>query len=70
MGERSKRKSSLARENERLRKRIASLETGRRDLYRAEQALAQYWCLLDAILSGTDDLYGLKGLDYSYQAAN
>jgi len=70
MSDRPKRKSSLARENGRLRKRVAALEAERRDLERAEQALAQYWALLDAILSGTDDLYGLKGTDYTYQAAN
>ena len=32
--------------------------------------MGQYWSVLDAILSGTRDLYTIKGTNYTYQAAN
>ncbi len=67
---RAKRRASLFQENKRLREQIAALEADRCDLRRTERALAQYWGLLDAILTGTDDLYGLKGTDSNYQATN
>ena len=70
MKESGKRKSALIREVQQLRRQIAALRSGQGDLHRAERALAQYWSLLDAVLSGTRDLYSLKGTNYRYQAAN
>jgi PAS domain S-box-containing protein len=65
-----KQKSALLREVEQLRKQLASMRTGQNELFRAQRALGQYWSVLDAILSGTRDLYAIKGPNYTYQAAN
>lgn len=70
MKDSGKRKAALVREVQQLRKQVQILQAGERAAFRAERALAQYWNLLDAILSGTGCLYALKGADYRYQAAN
>lgn len=70
MKDSAKRKSALLREVQQLRKQLAEMQSGQNDLFRAERALAQYWSVLDAILSGTQDLYAIKGSNYAYQAAN
>jgi PAS domain-containing protein/CheY-like chemotaxis protein len=70
MKDQGKRKSALLREVEQLRKRLAAMQSGQNALFRAERALGQYWSVLDAILSGTRDLYAIKGTNYTYQAAN
>lgn len=70
MKDSGKRKSALVREVQQLRKQLAEVQSGQHDLFRAERALAQYWSVLDAILSGTQDLYAIKGTNYTYQAAN
>lgn len=70
MKDSGKRKSALLREVQQLRKQLAVVQSGQNDLFRAERALAQYWSVLDAILSGTPDLYAIKGPNYTYQAAN
>lgn len=70
MKDSGKRKSALQREVQQLRKRLAEVQSGQHDLFRAERALAQYWSVLDAILSGTQDLYAIKAPNYTYQAAN
>lgn len=70
MKDSGKRKSALLREVQQLRKQLAAMQSGQSDLFRAERALAQYWSVLDAILSGTQDLYAVKGPNYTYQAAN
>lgn len=70
MKDSGKRKSALLREVQHLRKQLAEAQSGQNELFRAERALAQYWSVLDAILSGTPDLYAIKGTNYTYQAAN
>lgn len=70
MKDSAKRKSALVREVQQLRKQVQTLREQTHVADRAERALAQYWSLLDAVLSGTADLYALKGPDYRYQAAN
>lgn len=70
MKDQGKRKSALLREVAQLRKQLDAMRTGQNELFRAERALGQYWSVLDAILSGTRDLYAIKGQNYTYQAAN
>jgi PAS domain S-box-containing protein len=70
MKDAGKRKSALLREVQQLRKQVQELRDGQQAAWRAECALAQYWSLLDAMLSDPVDLFALKGLDYRYQAAN
>jgi len=70
MKDHGKRKSALLREVEQLRRQLAAMRAGQNELFRAERALGQYWSVLDAILSGTRDLYAIKGPNYTYQAAN
>ncbi len=66
----SKRKAQLIRELSALQKRVAELEGASAVQRRTEQALVQYWSLLEAILSSSRDLFGLKGVDGAYLAAS
>lgn len=63
-------KNPIGRKLATLRQRIRELEAGHADSASAERKLHQYRTLLDALLNSNSDLFAVKRLDGTYQAAS